>query len=71
MCHGADGTAIKFDGGTLAIGDVANDNPWEILHKIRIGHPGSSMPSAVKNGLSITDQINILTHAQTLTKLVP
>ena len=71
MCHGADGTAIKFDGGTLAIGDLANDNPWEILHKIRIGHPGSSMPSAVKNGLSITDQINILTHAQTLTKLVP
>ena len=71
MCHGADGTAIKFDGGTLAVGDVANDNPWEILHKIRIGHPGSSMPSAVKNGLSITDQINILTHAQTLTKLVP
>jgi len=71
MCHGADGTAIRFDGGTLAVGDVANDNPWETLHKIRIGHPGSSMPSAVKNGLSITDQINILTHAQTLTKLVP
>src|SRR3990172_11579470 len=71
MCHGADGTAIRFDGGTLAIGDVANDNPWEVLQKIRFGHPGSSMPSAVKNGLSITDQINILTHAQTLTKLVP
>lgn len=73
LCHGADGTALKFDGGTLAVGDVANDNPWETLHKIRFGHPGSSpaMPSAVANGLTITDQINILTHAQTLTKLVP
>jgi len=71
MCHGADGTAIKFD-GTDAIGDVANDNSWEVLQKIRFGHPGStSMPSAVKNGLSITDQINILTYAQTLRKLVP
>ena len=73
MCHGADGTNLKFDGGTLAIGDVANDNPWETLHKIRFGHPGSSpmMPSAVTNGLSVTDQINMLTHSQTLTKLVP
>ena len=72
MCHGADGTAIKFH-GTEGLGDVANDNPWETLQKIRFGHPGSSptMPSAVQNGLSIDNQIDILTHAQTLPKIAP
>ncbi|OGW18668.1 MAG: hypothetical protein A3G93_08795 [Nitrospinae bacterium RIFCSPLOWO2_12_FULL_45_22] len=72
MCHGADGTAIKFD-GTEGVGDVANDNPWETLQKIRFGHPGSSptMPSAVNNGLSITDQNDILTYGQTLPKIAP
>jgi thiosulfate dehydrogenase len=27
------------------IGTVANANPWEFLHKVRFGHPGSPMPS--------------------------
>jgi len=66
MCHGADGKAIPLDEG--GVGDVARDNPWEALHKIRWGHPGSSpeMPSAVNNGLSIDDQTDILTYIQTL-----
>jgi len=73
LCHGAAGTNLLFDGGTVTLGAIANDNPWETLHKIRFGHPGSSpaMPSAVANGLTITEQINILTYSQTLTKLVP
>ena len=69
MCHGTDGKAILFHEGTEALGDVASDNPWETLHKLRNGQPGTGMPSAVKNGLSIDDQINILAYGQTLPML--
>jgi thiosulfate dehydrogenase len=65
MCHGADGKTIDFGDGE-GVGDLARDNPWETLHKIRFGHPGSSMPSAVDNGLSVDDQVDILTYSQTL-----
>lgn len=63
-CHGADGNTIDIDGAGL--GAISNGNPWESLHKIRFGHPGSSMPSAVNDGKSVTDQVNILTYIQTL-----
>jgi cytochrome c554/c'-like protein len=46
-CHGADGTEINF-GTELApeyVSDVANDNPWELLHKVRFGQPASLMTS--------------------------
>ncbi len=65
VCHGADGKTIDFHDGE-GVGGVARDNPWETLHKIRFGHPGSAMPSMVEEGLSIDDQVDILTHAQTL-----
>ena len=64
-CHGADGKTIDFcDGG--GVGCVARDNPWETLHKIRFGHPGSAMPSMVDKELSTDDQVDILTYSQTL-----
>ncbi len=64
-CHGAGGNTIDFcDGG--GVGCLARDNPWETLHKIRFGHPGSAMPSMVEEGLSTDDQVDILTYAQTL-----
>ena len=28
------------------MGDTSNENPWETLHKIRFGHPGSKMDAA-------------------------
>jgi thiosulfate dehydrogenase len=59
------GKTIDFGDGE-GVGDLARDNPWETLHKIRFGHPGSSMPSAVDNGLSIDDQVDILTYSQAL-----
>ena len=65
LCHGDDGKAIDFGGGEY-VGTIANDNPWEGLHKIRWGQPGEPMPSAVSNGLSLDEQTDILTHAQTL-----
>lgn len=46
-CHGEDGTSINF--GTELdpeyVGTVAAENPWEFLHKVRFGHPGSPMPA--------------------------
>jgi len=66
-CHGTDGKLIDFGDGE-GVGDLAIGNPWETLHKILFGHPGSSpeMPSAVENGLSTDDQVDILTYCQTL-----
>jgi len=49
-CHGVDGTLRDLDDGDLAtvpnvfVADYAQGNPWETLHKIRFGHPGSIMP---------------------------
>ena len=64
-CHGAEGNKIE---GLIALGAVANDNPWETLHKIRFGQPGTQMPSMVNDKLSIQEQIDILTYTQTLPK---
>jgi len=63
-CHGADGTQSL----ERTIGDYSTDNPWEILHKIRFGHPGSSMPSMIESGLTLDEMVDILTFSQTLPK---
>jgi mono/diheme cytochrome c family protein len=69
-CHGLDGDAINFHGDeneVQAVGWLANDNPQETLHKIRWGHPGSNMPSAViEGGLSDDETGDILAYTQTL-----
>jgi thiosulfate dehydrogenase len=61
-CHGEDGN--KKSG--VSVGFVADEDPWKCLHKIRFGQPATQMPSAVKNGLSVQYQVDILTYAQTL-----
>ena len=60
-CHGADGR-----GNVTDVPADAKDNPWEVLHKIRWGHPGSSMGSGVELGLSLSDQVDILAYSQSL-----
>ncbi len=62
-CHGADGENYDFGG----LSALANGNPWETLHKIRFGHPGSSpaMPSTVAKGIADPDAVEILAYAQT------
>ena len=70
MCHGKDGSGIDFDKkeGVQGVGWLANDNPQESLHKIRWGHPGSGMPSAVVDKrLSDSETVDILSFTQTLT----
>jgi mono/diheme cytochrome c family protein len=69
-CHGKDGNKIDFkkkDEGIQGVGWLANDNPQETLHKLRWGHPGSKMPSAVTDrGLSDTETVDMLSYALTL-----
>jgi thiosulfate dehydrogenase len=61
ICHGDDGKAFAEP-----LGDLANGNPWEFLHKVLFGHPGSSMPAAVDNNWSIQDSVDVLAYSQTL-----
>lgn len=69
-CHGADGKTLNF--GTPDkpeyVGTVAKENPWEFVHKVRFGQPGSDppMPAGVEMGLTLQDALDILAHAQTL-----
>ena len=64
-CHGTDGKAIDFGDGE-GVGALANGNPWEILHKIRFGQPGTSMPAGVTSGWSTQDSVDVLGYSQTL-----
>lgn len=67
-CHGADGMMIDFeaDPGIQGVGWLSNDNPQEVLHKIRWGNPGTAMPSMVGVGLTDEQIGAILAYAQTL-----
>lgn len=68
ICHGFDGKQVNFQTpeDPEFIGTVANDNPWETLHKIRHGQPGIPMPSL--GVLDLEDQVDILAYSQTLPK---
>ncbi|MEE8373609.1 MAG: c-type cytochrome, partial [Dehalococcoidia bacterium] len=50
-CHGADGRLILIE-ETEVVSTLANGNPWEILHKIRFGQPGTPMPAGLAHGWS-------------------
>jgi mono/diheme cytochrome c family protein len=65
-CHGSDGKLINFKTPPKAeyIGTVAKENPWETLHKIRMGQPGVPMISML--AFDIQDHVDILAYAQTL-----
>jgi thiosulfate dehydrogenase len=68
ICHGADGKLIDFGGGEY-LGTIAVDNPWEFIHKVRAGQPGTGMPSAIVNGWSLQDVLDVLGYGQTLPTL--
>lgn len=67
ICHGYDGKQMNFKPDSPVpeyIGTVANENPWETLHKIRNGQPGVPMVSL--GVLDIQDQLDILSYCRTL-----
>lgn len=65
-CHGVDGKMINFKEAPkeVYVGDTTRNNPWETLHKIRFGHPGSVMTSLFV--LPMQSQVNILSYIQDL-----
>ena len=73
MCHGHNGTAINFGDKEKPefVGTVANKNPWEFIHKIRSGQPGTRMISAIIFKWRNDDILDLLSYARTLPKDVP
>lgn len=69
-CHGAGGASIDLGGGQ-DVGDRADTDPWQVLHHIRWGIPGTSMGSMEVAGLTHTQQAAILAYAQTLSGSAP
>jgi|CXWL01.1.fsa_nt_gi thiosulfate dehydrogenase len=71
VCHGADGKTLNFatPPATEYVGTIAQDNPWELQHKIRFGNPGSAMPSAINGGATNQNVADLGSHCQTLPKL--
>ncbi len=69
-CHGPDGTAINFGNNEKPeyIGTLAVKNPWEFIHKVRAGQPGTRMSSGIINRWDDRDMRNLLAYAQTLPK---
>lgn len=69
-CHGPDGKKLNFGkpDDPEYVGTVARENPWEFLHKVRSGQPGSdpAMPAGLEMGWSLQDMLDILAYAQTL-----
>jgi len=68
-CHGADGEKINFKAGNYAsefVADIASDNPWEFIHKVRFGQPDGEMPNGATHGFVFEDIKNLAAYVQTL-----
>jgi mono/diheme cytochrome c family protein len=67
-CHGSDGKKANFGKADAPeyVGTIAQENPWEFLHKVRFGQPGTAMPAGVSEGWSMKDAVSVLAHARTL-----
>jgi len=66
ICHGKDGKLINFKDEKKPeyIGTVATENPWETLHKLRMGQPGVPMISML--AFDLQGHVDILAYTQTL-----
>jgi thiosulfate dehydrogenase len=67
-CHGNSGMAINLGepDAPRYVATIAKDEPWEFIHIVRAGHPGTRMPSAIINKWSKNDINSILAFAMTL-----
>jgi mono/diheme cytochrome c family protein len=72
-CHGEDGRTINFgdDEEPEFVGTIALDNPWEFLHKVRAGQPGTGMPASLDADWMMDDLLDLLAFAQTLPTEAP
>jgi mono/diheme cytochrome c family protein len=68
-CHASNGKGLNFGSPSQPefIGSVASENPWEFIHKVRAGQPGTEMPSAIADTKwTMRDITDVMAHAQTL-----
>jgi len=68
-CHGPQGTAINFgnESGPEYLGTIAEENPWEFLHKARFGQPGVMiMPTGFTMNRADQEYADLLAYVQTL-----
>ena len=69
-CHGANGKTLNLGSGK-GVGDLATSDPWQTLHHIRWGVPGTAMPGMVNAGLAAASQADILAYSQSLAGAAP
>jgi thiosulfate dehydrogenase len=67
-CHGETGRAINFGSKEKPefVGTVASGNPWEFIHKVRSGQPGTKMVSVIIMKWNEQDIRDLLAYARTL-----
>ncbi len=65
-CHGADGQTItfRFEGQSVPLGALADQDPWRFLHKTRYGTPGTPMVIGHDLGWTPQDGRDVLLYAQ-------
>lgn len=65
-CHGFDGRALDWgdDKEPGFVGTEANANPWEVMAKIRHGHPGTEMVGLV--AFPMQTSADVLAYTKTL-----
>lgn len=68
QCHGSDGSALNFDSAVSPefIGDVALEDPWKFIHKVRFGSPISGGHAFESSGWSLQNISDALAYAQSL-----
>ncbi len=57
-CHGLDGKEEE----TPPLGQLANKNPWEVMHKVLNGQPAEEMPAL--RALDISVVVDVLSYMQ-------
>lgn len=67
-CHGDLGTQLNFGNANDPeyVGTVAQENPWELLHRIRFGVPETPMAATELLGWSLDAARDIGAYSQTL-----
>jgi len=67
-CHGPEGLAINFhtDAEPEYPATIANDNPMELLAKVRFGQPDTEMPSAIDAGWTNQEMADAIAYVATL-----
>ena len=69
-CHGENGNEMHTDNPEdepVNLGELSNDNPWEVFHKSSFGQPGvPNMTAGVTLNWSAQDQADLLAYLQTL-----